>query len=204
MLFKKTELEKIVSGEIRLAFRRWVRPAVRTGGTLLTPAGQLAIEAVDPVSCDEISEADAKAAGYPSLKTLQTTLEQRSTKTLYRIRFRVAGSDPRIALGKTLPETLEEQAEIQDQLKRLDTSSKTGPWTSRLLKAIEKHPHIAAQKLSDLTGDEKEWLKTHVRKLKNLGLTLSHQPGYELSPRGSDFLKGLAENDQRIGEAPAK
>jgi hypothetical protein len=33
-------------------------------------------------------------------------------------------------------------------------------------------------------GFEKDWLKINIRKLKNLDLTISHDPGYTLSPRG--------------------
>jgi hypothetical protein len=38
------------------------------------------------------------------------------------------------------------------------------------------------------TGFEKAWLKINIRKLKNLGLTISHNPGYTLSPRGKAYL----------------
>ena len=42
-------------------------------------------------------------------------------------------------------------------------------------------------------GRETQPFKTDVRKLKNLGLTLSFNPGYTLSPRGEAYLraKGL-------------
>ena len=33
--------------------------------------------------------------------------------------------------------------------------------------------------------------KANVRKLKNLGLTVSHHPGYTLSPRGETMLRHL-------------
>ena len=42
---------------------------------------------------------------------------------------------------------------------------------------------LPAGDLAKKADAEKEWLKINVRKLKNLGLTISHQPGYELSPR---------------------
>lgn len=42
--------------------------------------------------------------------------------------------------------------------------------------------------LAVITKKEKEWLKLNVRKLKGLGLTISHEPGYSLSPRGEVYL----------------
>jgi hypothetical protein len=38
-------------------------------------------------------------------------------------------------------------------------------------------------------GREKEWLKGSVRKLKNLGLTISLGTGYRISPRGAAYLE---------------
>ena len=59
--------------------------------------------------------------------------------------------------------------------------------------AIAEHPHLAAAELAERTGFDKEWLKLQVRKLKNLGLTISHHPGYELSPRGRVVLRRLTQ-----------
>jgi len=42
-------------------------------------------------------------------------------------------------------------------------------------------------------GLEKEVFKNDVRKLKRIGLTISHSPGYELSPRGKAYL------DEEVG-----
>ncbi|MEM7550324.1 MAG: hypothetical protein AAF363_11640 [Bacteroidota bacterium] len=36
---------------------------------------------------------------------------------------------------------------------------------------------------------EKEWLKLNIRKLKNLGLTISHNPRYEISPLGIAYIE---------------
>jgi hypothetical protein len=46
MLFKQATLAAIAAGRVTLAFRRWRRPTVRAGGTLVTPVGMLAIDAV--------------------------------------------------------------------------------------------------------------------------------------------------------------
>ena len=45
MLIRREFLEKIASGNVDLAFRRWRRPTVKSGGRLRTAIGMLAIEA---------------------------------------------------------------------------------------------------------------------------------------------------------------
>ncbi|MBT8395813.1 MAG: hypothetical protein HKO65_04390 [Gemmatimonadetes bacterium] len=70
MLLKLETLKGIKNGTISLAFRRWKRPTVKAGGSLLTPIGQLAIEAVEVISIEEITQSDAKAAGFPTLESL--------------------------------------------------------------------------------------------------------------------------------------
>ena len=70
----------------------------------------------------------------------------------------------------------------------MDQYSKTGVWTREVLEAVRDHPHLKALDLAEILGREKEWLKLNIRKLKNLGLTISHNPGYELSPLGKAYL----------------
>ena len=78
MLFRNEVLEGIRSGSVAVAFRRWQRPSVRAGGTLLTAAGQLGIGAVERVAPSQITEADARRAGYASRAALLQALDERS------------------------------------------------------------------------------------------------------------------------------
>ncbi len=190
MLLTQAELHAIKSGTQTRVYRRWKRPGVKTGGTLKTSIGLLAIDRVTPIERDRITARDAKQAGHDSLPELLALLDAREGD-LYRIDVRYAGTDPRIKLREN--DTLEPQAlqALLAALARLDKASKTGPWTKTVLKAIERNPHVAAVTLATRTGYEKEWLKLNIRKLKNLGLTISHEPGYELSPRGKALLSGL-------------
>src|SRR5688572_1134305 len=119
MLFKRAFLDGIVSGEITTAFRRWTRPTVRAGGTLKTAAGVLAIDDVKRVSAEEIAEADARRAGYPSLRALMEDLDAREQGELYRVELRYAGPDPRIALRERADLSGEELAVLRKKLARL-------------------------------------------------------------------------------------
>ena len=84
MLIRSAMLAKIAAGEVTLAFRRWVHPTVRAGGTLTTAIGVLAIDAVDPISTDAITAAEARYAGYATRTALIDELDRRDGD-LYRI-----------------------------------------------------------------------------------------------------------------------
>ena len=49
MLIPSRLHDGIRDGSVTVAFRAWKRPTVKAGGTLQTPAGQLAIVAVDVI-----------------------------------------------------------------------------------------------------------------------------------------------------------
>jgi hypothetical protein len=55
MPFRKKFLDGIRNGSVTLAFRRWKRPTVQDGGTLLTPVGELAIESGKQVTLNSIT-----------------------------------------------------------------------------------------------------------------------------------------------------
>jgi hypothetical protein len=95
MIFRQKFLDGIRDGTITLAFRRWRRPSVRSGGTLLTAAGQLSITSVDEVVLTRISEADARRAGYASREALLAELQARDEGKVYRIELGALRVDPR-------------------------------------------------------------------------------------------------------------
>ena len=64
MLLKLADLEAIRDGKITLVFRRWSRPGVRAGGTLKTKIGTLKIGRIDDMAPGDVTEADAKKAGF--------------------------------------------------------------------------------------------------------------------------------------------
>ena len=188
MLFRQATLRGIESGEVTLAFRRWRRPTVRAGGTLTTRAGVLAIESVEPVEEEAITDADARRAGAADRAELIARL--RPEGTLYRVAFRLVGPDPRIALRQQAELDEEERAAIAARLARLDAASRHGPWTATVLELIARRPATRAQELAAELGRETAPFKADVRKLKELGLTESLERGYRLSPRGRAYRDG--------------
>jgi hypothetical protein len=192
MLFKRPVLDRIAAGTVTLAFRRWRRPTVRAGGTLTTPAGVLAIETVDIVAPGDISDADARRAGFAGQDDLLASLEL-AEGDLYRIAFRLQGEDPRAALRQQDDLTAEDVAALCGRLDRLDRSARHSAWTRAVLRLIGERPGTRAPELAARFGRETAAFKTDVRKLKALGLTESLEVGYRLSPRGRALLDRIGD-----------
>jgi hypothetical protein len=185
MLFRPADLAAIAAGEVTLAFRRWLRPMAKAGGTQKTAAGVIAIDAVERV--EEITPEDARRAGFADPDAAWAMLRNREGD-LYRVTLRLAGPDPRIALREDAALDAAARAEIAARLARLDKASTHGAWTDATLRAIERSPGVRAADLAEQLGRERLPFKTDVRKLKALGLTESLEVGYRLSPRGRAFL----------------
>ena len=155
-----------------------------------TAIGVLSINKIEIINKSEISEDDALRAGYSDIRDLLNELNQREGD-LYRISLAYAGEDPRVKLREE--NNLDDSAffEIQKRLEQYDKSSRTGDWTHHTLTLIEGKPRVPAAELAVEAGLEKARFKANVRKLKNLGLTISKNPGYTLSPRGTAYLEQL-------------
>jgi len=81
-------LERILRGEVTLAFRRWIRPTVRAGERLRTERGGVRIESVTRVEEDSIGDEDARHAGHGSRDELLEELHAGRPGWVYRIELR--------------------------------------------------------------------------------------------------------------------
>ena len=195
MILKHKELMDIRSGRIKLAFRKWRRPSVKARGTLRTEIGVIRIVTLDPVTEKSITNAEAKKAGYPDRDSLLSQLSKYSEGKLFRIGLKYESEDPRIDLREKTTLSADDLAKLMSRLERLDRSSRRGPWTRRYLKLIDKFPERRAGDLADMIGMDKFDFKINVRKLKNLGLTISHEIGYSISPLGNFLLQNWRHDD---------
>ncbi|MGH3655023.1 MAG: hypothetical protein ACRDUA_00035 [Micromonosporaceae bacterium] len=199
VLFEKRLREGIATGQVTVAFRRWRRRQAVPGGRYRTGAdgGRLAggsaivqVDAVDIVAESDVTAAEATAAGYGSVAELLASLRGDPERPLYRIRFhRVDEPDPRAELAASAELTDSDVAAVDRRLDRMDSFSSYGPWTAATLAAIAERPGVVAAELA--TSLERDTLpfKRDVRKLKELGLTISLAVGYRLSPRGAAYLR---------------
>jgi hypothetical protein len=75
MLLKLELLEAIKAGNVDLVFRRWSRPSVKAGGTLKTKLGLMSIGAIDDMAPEDVTEADAKRAGFRDVADFRKWLD---------------------------------------------------------------------------------------------------------------------------------
>lgn len=188
MLLDRATAQGIADGTVSLVLRRWDAPRAKPGGTQRTPAGTIRV--------DEISEhpgryrvtgAQARAAGYPDAKTAQAALDRREAAHTYVITVSYLGPDERPGLAADDTLDAADIAAITDRLDRWDAA--TEPWTRTYLQLIGANEGVRAPDLAARMGMDVPRFKRRVRQLKGLGLTISLEVGYRLSPRGRAFLQ---------------
>jgi hypothetical protein len=188
VLFAPRFRSGIADGSITLTFRRWKRAQVIAGRRYRTPVGMLEVETIDVVDADDISDQEAGRAGFASADAVRDALRGDPGDPVYRIRFHaVTEPDPRDVLAHDDALGDEDIVEIDRRLDRLDGASSHGAWTAATLAVIAERPGVRAADLAASLGRERAPFKLDVRKLKALGLTLSLDVGYKLSPRGQAY-----------------
>lgn len=209
MLLTLATLAEVQAGRVDMAFRRWNRPTVKTGGRLRTAIGELAIDDVRVVDPAEIGDDDARRAGFADAEALRTELFRERTSgrartarptdasQVYRVQFHLAGPDSRLALRET-PLGSDELAAMLDRLAAMDRRSAAGPWTTATLRKIAAWPGRRAPELAEMDGMDTVPWKARVRRLKELGLTESLTVGYRLSPRGEQVLSELTTRNAGV------
>jgi len=186
MMIARKILDRVVAGEVDLAFRRWDAPRVRAGGRQRTAVGVIEFLDVRVVESEEVTEEDARRAGLPSRDALLAQQAHKADKRWFRVELRYAGPDPRAVLREQAELSDAERADIDARLDRMDARA-SGPWTREVLALIAERPGTLAEELAQHLGREKRPFKADVYKLKELGLTESLRVGYQLSPRGCAY-----------------
>ena len=196
MLFKYSFHQAIASGAITVTYRAWKSVRVKVGGRYrLNADGVVAVDEVRKVPVAQITDAAARASGFASrdalLRQLLPARAGTHPETVFEIRFHYL-PDPRTPVADVSADVAEEI--LQDLLARLrnmDARSRAGPWTGATLALIDAHPRVAASRLAPQLGRETAPFKSNVRKLKALGLTISHDTGYTLTSLGVRVLRAL-------------
>lgn len=191
-LFQKRFHEGITNGSIDLTFRTWAKPHVKIGGRYRChPIGVIEVVSVERSPIESITDRDAVRAGFRTRDELMAYMCQVSSVTdrdVFRIEFRYGGDGDRVSVALDTAMTDADVEAIAERLRRCDDRSASGPWTAETLELIRKHPRVAASKLAAMAKREKLDFKADVVKLKKLGLTQSFEVGYEVSPRGLEWL----------------
>ena len=186
----------VKDGSITLTFRAWDRPRAKAGSLQRShPLGVIAIEEVAPVKLGAITDEEARRSGHRDRRALVAFVREKlpaitSATVVYRIAFRFAGDADLAANAHDADLSPAEVAAITAALRRVDDAAPDArPWTRATLALVAAHPRTAASQLAELAGRERAAFKADVVKLKKLGLTQSFGVGYDLTPRGSDYLR---------------
>jgi hypothetical protein len=188
VLLNRPTAEAIAAGTITLVLRRWDAPRAKAGGTQRTVAGTIRIDTVtERPAAYRVTAAQARAAGFPDAATAQAELDRRPAAHTYLIRVSYLAPDERPDLAAGAGLHAGDIAEIGAQLDRWDAA--TEPWTRAYLTLISDNEAVRAPDLAARIGVDVPRFKRRVRQLKGLGLTISLDVGYRLSPRGVAFLR---------------
>jgi biotin operon repressor len=194
MLFEQRLRDGLHDGTITVAYRRWRRSQVLAGHRYRTGRDLVRVEAVDRVEVADIDAAAARDAGYGAVPDLLRDLRGGPEVPLYRIRFRrLDERDPRDELAAAAALTRGDVTAVAARLDRMDAASRRGPWTAEVLSLIAARPATSSVELASVLDWERQDLKRHIRRLKELGLTISLEVGYRLSPRGEAYLRAAGD-----------
>jgi hypothetical protein len=190
VLLNRATAEGIADGTITLVLRRWDAPRAKTGGTQRTPVGTIRVDAVtERPGGYRVTAAQAVAAGYPSARAAQAELDRRPAGHTYLIAVSFMAPDERPALAADDALTDADVAAITARLDRWDAVAT--PWARDYLTMIGDNEAVRAPDLAARVGLDVPRFKRRVRQLKGLGLTISLDVGYRLSPRGRAYLQSL-------------
>jgi hypothetical protein len=190
VLLNQATADGIADGSITLVLRRWDAPRARPGGTQRTSAGTIRIDDVaERPAGYRVTAAQARAAGYPDAKSAQAALDRRPARHTYLISVSFLAPDerPELAANDRLSDADVEA--IRARLRRWDGAA---PWTYEYLEMIAANEAVRAPDLAARVGLETPRFKRRVRQLKGLGLTISLDVGYRISPRGRAYLSVAA------------
>jgi hypothetical protein len=190
VLLNQATADGIADGSITLVLRRWDAPRARPGGTQRTSAGTIRIDDVTERPAGyRVTVEQARAAGYPDAKSAQAALDRRPARHTYLISVSFLAPDerPELAANDRLSD-----ADIETIRARLRRWDGAAPWTRQYLEMIAANEAVRAPDLAARVGLETPRFKRRVRQLKSLGLTVSLDVGYRISPRGRAYLSVTA------------
>lgn len=189
MLLNRDTAAGIANGSITAVLRRWDAPRTKPGGTQRTVAGTIRIDDVaEYPGSYRVTAAQARAAGYPDVKAAQKELDRRPARHTYVIAVSYLAPDERPEMAADDRLSAADVDELTARLDRWDAAAETH-WTRIYLEMIGANEAVRAPDLAARVGLEVPRFKRRVRQLKGLGLTISLDVGYRLSPRGRAYLR---------------
>ena len=185
MQFTKDPHEAIATGQITVTFRLWKRLHAKVGGQYAVGSVVIEVGSIEMIPFDAVTKRDIKLAGASSRDALREQAAHAGPidddTLVYRIEFHVVGAKPTTSAA---PFDDEHVAVVNTKLDAMDARSKTGAWTRATLRLIGEHEGMVSTELAAQMQRPRMEFKADVRRLKALGLTVSLETGYRLTPLG--------------------
>lgn len=188
-VLSKRILRGVAAGEISEAYLRWPSPLAEAGTRLSTVVGLIGVGEVSRVDPGELTDDDARRAGFGSAAGLRASLAKHGRGEVYRLTLSFEGPAPR-PVAEPVVVGGRERAVIDQQLARLDVSAPRGPWTRQVLEVLRRRPGIRAAELAAEHNRPVSRCKSDVWRLRELGLVEQVESGFGLSARGRSYLEG--------------
>ena len=184
MLLNRDTAEGIANGSHHARVAAMGRAEGETGRHAADRRGHAFASTTSPNTraATAVTAAQARAAGYPDAKTAQKELDRRPAKHTYVIAVSYLAPDERPELAADDGLSTTDVDAITARLGPLGRGHRT-PWTRRYLEMIGANEAVRAPDLAARVGLDVPRFKRRVRQLKGLGLTISLDVGYRLSPR---------------------
>lgn len=175
--------QAIIDGEVTLVFHRAKRQTLYPGLQYSTDLALLVIDRVEAVDEDDVTESDARRAGFDSRDALLKSVSKREGQ-LYRITVRDDGTPEHLLLQQKGKMTEQEVLVITGVLKKLDRLAVGRPWAETLMNLISEHPEATPAQLAKHCDFDKNEIKDLARHLEYLELVKRDRVRYRLTPRG--------------------
>lgn len=88
MHFTKRLRDRIRRGEITCSVRIWMRPHVKVGGRYTMEEGEIEVEALLPITLDDITPALARKSGFDDVDDLLAIAKHGRGESVYLVHFR--------------------------------------------------------------------------------------------------------------------
>ena len=203
MLWTNEQRRRIFAREMTATIRAWQTPQVKAGKRYrFGDDHELVVSAVELTEASALTPADLAAAGFESREAFEAALPRfapgRPDGPFYVVRFTL---EPAAVAALSTPAEIEK---LLARLLKLDRLSDHGAWTHDALAVIAANPRVVSTELARLVGRERFAFKADVRKLKRLGLTRSHDVGYQATDLGLQVLAALEAPAPPLGATRAE
>lgn len=187
MQFQQRFHAPIAAGEVTCSVRIWQSPRVKVGGRYRVGSGAIEVTSLRELRIEDITPALARRSGFVGVVDLLKVAKHGAGERVFVVEFRWLGEQPRPRPSLAEP-AADEVLDRIERLQKMDARAEA-PWVFAVLRWIARHPGTRAGDLALELGCDKPTIKRDVRKLKALGLTVSLETGYEISPLGAAVLR---------------